>query len=210
MLKYVRKVHRAVQRPRTVQRPPPIQMVVVSILSTLLIAAALIAPVSAEVCFSAILAHTVCLSWTVSAPNITFTMTCSALGLIDKTGWCAVGLPLNAGSTGMAPAEIFWLSILENGTPSFEDRFCAAGHDSPTCVSQVSHVLSASASGGGVTAMWTRPLELTPTPRGFANITLGITTPVIAAWSSDLIRPAAQCAGGWPEHVFKWKGNANF
>jgi hypothetical protein len=186
-------------------------MAVLSILSTLLIAAALLlTPVSAELCFSAILTHTVCLSWTIAAPNITFTMTCSALGLIDRTGWCAVGLPLIAGSTAMAPAEIFWLSILENGTPSFEDRFTARGHDSPTCVKQLSHVLSVSQSGGGITASWTRPLELAPTPVGFTNITLGTTTSVIAAWSSDLIRPTTQCAGGWPEHVFKWKGNANF
>ena len=171
--------------------------------------ALLLAPVSSELCFSGVLSHTVCISWQVTAPNITFTMTCSALGAIDSTGWCAVGLPLTANSTSMAPAEVFWLSVLENGKPSFEDRFNEKGHDAPTCVAQMSQVLSMSAANGGITATWTRPLELSPA-RGFANITVGVPTTVIAAWSSDLIRPAAPCLGGWPKHVFDWKGRATF
>ncbi len=198
--------------------------------------------------------------------NISFSASCSPFGLVDKTGWCAIGIPLTGDSMvrttcegacrgyerllpgphplhlrapptgarrgvlalrsrgwhrqrggalgkGGCAAATQLPSLLPNHshvTPSpMQDRFNAAGHSAPQCVEQLSHVTAAATANGGITASWTRPLTL-PTSRGFTNITVGASRDVIAAWSSDLIRPATPCAGGWPEHVFKWKGKAVF
>jgi len=147
---------------------------------------------AASHCFDGALAHTVCFNSSVADGNITFSMTCSPFGLVDRTGWCALGLPYTG--TSMGPAEVFWLSALSNGAPSFEDRVNPGGHAASVCApAQLSHVLAAAADASGtLTATWTRPLELAPTA-GYVNISEGAPRAVIAAWSSDLARPGAAC-----------------
>jgi hypothetical protein len=140
---------------------------------SMLCAALFTAPALADgnLCFSAVVAHTVCLTWNVSQSNITFTMECSPVAGIERTGWCSVGFPLSPTSTSMCPSEILWLSVLADGSPSFEDRFCANHHSAPTCVAPVSQVIDMSASAGGIKATWTRPL--TVTTAGYVNFQEG-------------------------------------
>ncbi len=165
---------------------------------------------AAELCFHAPGgSHPVqCIDASSDGANVTFTAACFSVGPMgaptETPAWCAFGLPLRG--TGMAPAEVFFISTLKDGSVAVEDRFNAVHYETPACVRQVSHTLSASAEGGKITAKWTRPLAL-PAERGFVNITRGAPRPVIASWASDTVRPRKRCEMQWTEHNMMWRQN---
>jgi len=138
-----------------------------------------------------------------------FNATCKTT-LLLQPGWCAFGL--NAQGHSMAPAEVFWLSKLANGTVTLEDRYNAAGHAAPACVPAPVSTQLAGAAGadGSLSAAWSRPLAANGT--GLVAIVPGTKMNVIAAWAVvDLFKSHTQpCEMGWKEHTTHYSGVATF
>jgi len=152
----------------------------------------------------------ICWTYAVSGSTVTFNATCKTT-LLLQPGWCAFGLNAQQGHS-MAPAEVFWLSKLANGTVTLEDRYNAAGHAAPACVPAPVSTQLAGAAGadGSLSAAWSRPLAANGT--GLVAIVPGTKMNVIAAWAVvDLFKSHAQpCEMGWNEHTTHYSGVATF
>lgn len=111
----------------------------------------------------------------------------------------------------MAPAEVFWLSKIANGSVTVEDRYNANGHSAPACLpAPVSTQLSGSVSSdGSISATWSRPLAVNGT--GLVAITPGTKMSVIAAWAVvDVFKAHTPCEMGWNEHTTHYASSATF
>ena len=151
-----------------------------------------------------------CWTYTVSGEAITFNATCKTT-LLLQPGWCAFGIN-QPGTSGMAPAEVFWISKLANGSVTVEDRYNANGHSAPACVpAPVSTQLAgAAAADGSISAVWSRPLTVNGT--GLVSIVPGTKMNIIGAWAVvDIFKShATACTMGWNEHTTKYSTTATF
>lgn len=152
----------------------------------------------------------ICWTYAVSGQTVQFNATCKTT-LLLQPGWCAFAL--NApGASGMAPAEVFWISKLANGTVVLEDRYNAAGHAAPACVPApvTTQLAGAVAGDGSLTAAWSRPLAANGT--GLVAIVPGVKMNVIAAWAVvDIFKShASGCGMGWNEHTTHYSSSATF
>jgi hypothetical protein len=136
-------------------------------------------------------------------------MVCKPVVFVQPA-WCAVGLNIN-GSTGMAPAEVFWVSVLKNNSVSVESRLNPGGHTPPSCLTPQLSTPGASSvdASGTITATWTRPLSAAGT-FGYVDIVPGNKQDTVAAWAVKKDQQDGECMMGWGEHASTYKNSATW
>ena len=139
---------------------------------------------------------------------VLFNLSCAVEAASGKPSYCAVGLHDDS-STKMAPAEVFWASIV-GGVATIEDRWDASKHSPPVCVpKQISYnVSSAIAADGSFWVAFAR--QSNASSAEVIPLTPGSTHNSIFAWGTGGPANPPPCAAGYPKHIFHWTGTATF
>ena len=144
-----------------------------------------------------------CLNWTVSAPNVTFSARCAPPAGMHTTFWCAFGLS-HAATGDMFPSVVTAIQSAGAGAFYLEDRDSFIGYRSPPCfASQISSLLGASLQpDGALLAAWTRPVNVSARLQAEHYQDFSGPLTLIAASSADTSAAAQRCDPQMQLHTY--------
>ena len=172
----------------------------------LLLAAACLSAVDADasgsICVDAP-ADYLCLNWTHSGPNISFSARCAPPAGMHTTFWCAFGLS-HAATGDMFPSVVTAIQSAGAGAFYLEDRDSFIGYKSPPCfATQLSALLSASLQPDGtLLAAWTRPVNVSARLQAEHYQDFAGPLTLIAASSADTGAAAQRCDPQMQLHTY--------